>query len=243
MILLAGDFCGCKAHKGMGEMADNIWAHSGEKIQSLFEEEEFHDYSFVIVGHSLGAGTACLLHVKCHLEQLFGDRTVKCYGFAPPPTLCANALAKDSKENALIQKAIDNCICYMHDNDCIPLLSVACIRRLAMLLDAVDNRTEHISTYRRFRLFWEYDKIPQEIVDDVNAVEARARDVECDKGHSKLIIPTKLVVWMKKTFAGSYEAFGCNPNDVADLNIFCNQDMVSDHLCEPYEDAFDELAI
>lgn len=225
-------------------MADNIWAHSGAKIRKLFDdEEELHDYSFVIVGHSLGGGVATLLNAKCHCEQLLGDRTVKCYGFAPPPTLCADSLTKGTKEATLIQKACDNCICYMHDNDCVPLLSVVCIRRLATLLDTVDNRTEHIWAFRRWRIFWEYDDIPKEIAEDVKAIETKTRGVECSKGASKLIIPSKLVVWMKKNFAGTYEAFGCHPNDVADLNIFCNQDMISDHLCEPYEDAFDVLAV
>ena len=228
----------------MAEMAENIWTHSGEKILKLFEEEEeLHDYSFAIVGHSLGAGAACLLHVKCHYEQLFGDRTVKCYGFAPPPTLCSARMAKGSKEAALIQKAFDNCLCYMHDNDCVPLLSIVCIRRLVALLDTVDNRTEHYWVFKRFKLFWEYEEIPQEIVDDVKAVEARTREADCSKGASKLIIPSRLVVWMKKNYAGTYEAFGCSPDDVADLNIFCNHDMISDHLCEPYEDALDVLAV
>jgi len=226
----------------MAEVADNIWAASGEKILKLFEEEELSDYSFTILGHSLGAGAACLLNVKCHFEQLFGDRVVKCFGFAPPPTLCRDGLAKDSKEAALVQKAYDNCICYIHDNDCIPLLSVVCIRRLATLMDTVDNRSEHLWAARRWKIFWEYEKIPQEIVDDVKAVEQRERAVEANKGASKLTIPTRLVVWMRQNFAGTYEAFGCDPNAVADLNIFLNVDMVSDHLCEPYEDAFDALA-
>lgn len=225
-------------------MAENIWKHSGDKILKLCEDDdEIHDFSFVIVGHSLGAGAACLLNVKCHAEQLLGDRTVKCYGFAPPPTLCIDDLQKDSKVAAVVREAVDNCLCYVHDNDCIPLLSVVCIRRLATLLDTVDNRTEHLWAFKRWKLFWEFDKIPQEIFDDVKAVEERKREIESGKGASKLIIPTKLVVWMKKNFAGTFDAFGCDPNDIADLNIFCNQDMVSDHLCEPYEDAFDILAV
>jgi surfactin synthase thioesterase subunit len=72
----------------MAEMATSIWTHSGDAICQLFEkEDEVKDFSFTIVGHSLGAGVACLLQIKCYKESLLGDRLVKCYGFAPPPTL------------------------------------------------------------------------------------------------------------------------------------------------------------
>jgi Lipase (class 3) len=244
ILLSVGDFCGCKAHKGMAAMADSIWARSGDDIIKLFETEEaLKDYSLTIVGHSLGAGVSCLLQIKCHKERLLGDRLVKCYGFAPPPTLCWNeALDGQSAEDAAIQLAIDRTVCYIHDNDCVPFLSVMAVRRLATLMDTVDNRTEHIWAYRRFKIFWEWEPIPSDIVADVKAVEADKTCVRCCDGASKLVIPAKMVVWMKRNFAGTYEVFGCNPRAVADLNIYCCQDMLADHLVEPYEDALDELA-
>jgi hypothetical protein len=227
----------------MAQMADSIWSQSGDKIIKLFDEEdELKDFSFTIVGHSLGAGAACLLNIKCYKENLLGDRTVKCYGFAPPPTLCTDELQEGSKDAASIQKAIDNTLCYIHDNDCVPFLSVMCIRRLATLMDTVDNRTEHMWAFRRFKIFWEWEKIPQELIDDVKLAEANKEGVKSCNGASRLIIPAKLVVWMKKNFAGSYEGFGCDPSAVADLNVFCCQDMITDHLVEPYEDALDALA-
>lgn len=134
-------------------MADNIWLRSGEKIKSIFESDErVNKYSFAIVGHSLGAGVACLLQIKCYKEQLFGsDRLVKCYGFAPPPTFCFDGMQSD--DSAQIKRAIDNTVCYVHDNDCVPLLSVMSIRRFARLMDAVDDHTENIWFYRRFQFF------------------------------------------------------------------------------------------
>jgi hypothetical protein len=228
----------------MAQMADSIWSHSGDKIMKLFDEEdELKDFSFTIVGHSLGAGAACLLNIKCYKENLLGDRIVKCYGFAPPPTLCTDELKDGAEDAASIQRAIDNTLCYIHDNDCVPFLSVMCIRRLATLMDTVDNRTEHMWAFRRFKIFWEWEKIPQELIDDVKLAEANKEGVQRCEGASRLIIPAKMVVWMKKNFAGgSYEGFGCDPSAVADLNIFCCQDMITDHLVEPYEDALDELA-
>jgi hypothetical protein len=228
----------------MAEMADSIWSQSGDKIIRLFnEEDDLKDFSFTIVGHSLGAGAACLLNIKCHKENLLGaDRTVKCYGFAPPPTLCTDELQDGSKDAASIQRAIDNTLCYIHDNDCVPFLSIMCVRRLATLMDTVDNRTQHMWAFRRFKIFWEWEKIPQELIDDVQLAEADKEGAKRCNGASRLVIPAKLVVWMKKNFAGSYEGFGCDPSAVADLNIFCCQDMITDHLVEPYEDALDELA-
>ena len=203
-------------------MANNIWTRSGAEILALFENDnDLRDYSFVIVGHSLGAGVACLLQIKCYKEKLLGNRLVKCYGFAPPPTFCEATVPTNSEDAACIQRAIDNTLCFVHDNDCIPFLSVMAVRRFAVLMDTVDNRTEHMWAFRRFKIFWEWEKIPPDIVEDVQAAEANKAAVECCDGASRLRIPAKMVVWMKKNFAGSYEAFGCDPIAFAGLNIFC----------------------
>lgn len=236
------DYCCGKAHKGIAEMADNVWNESGAKIVELFQSDLFKDYAFVITGHSLGAGTATLLNIKVHLENPLGDRTVKCFGFAPPPTYSVDKNLNDAAAAKSIQDAIDNCTAFIHDNDCIPFLSVTCIRRLATLMDTVDNKTEHMWFYRRFRLFWEYEEIPQDLIDDVTLAEKNSnmstRDID---GASKLEIPASVVIWMKKNFAGSFEAIGCSPSKVAELNVFCCEDMVSDHMPEQYENALDIL--
>lgn len=233
------DYCTGKAHKGIADMADCLWHESGEKINALFEEEELKEFGFLITGHSLGAGAACLLNIKCHLESLVGKRSVKCYGFAPPPTFYLCPGERDEICDCAIKDAIENTVCYIHDNDCVPLLSVASIRRLAKMLDAVDNKTELMWLPQRFKIFWEYEKIPKDIFDAVASSEkekVRAVDGEC-----KMIIPARIVVWMVNEFGGKFRGIGCEPAPVADLNIFVNQDMVSDHLPEMYEDALDAL--
>lgn len=227
----------------MAEMAENVWTKSGREIAELFKQEKLKDFAFVITGHSLGAGTACLLNIKCHLEKPLGDRVIKCYGFAPPPTYCIDEALIDPMAKLSIQTAIDNSLCYIHDNDCVPLLSVMCIRRLANLMDAVDNKTEHMWALRRFKLFWEWEPIPDDIVKAVNQAEKDcARSIAID-GASKLMIPAKLVIWMKRNGVGKFEGIGCSPSAVSDLNIFCCEDMISDHMPEQYEDALDALAV
>jgi hypothetical protein len=218
-----GDFCGCKAHKGMAEMADNIWLRSGDKIKDLFESNErLRNYSFTIVGHSLGAGVACLLQIKCYWAKLFGsDRLVKCYGFAPPPTFCLDGMNSDG--SASIQRAIDNTICYIHDNDCIPLLSVMSIRRFARLMDALDDHTEHMWFYRRFQIFWGWKAMPTNLIESVKLAELNnVSTMRCCDGASNLIIPAKIIIWMKKNpSTNTYDVFGCDSKSVADFNIFC----------------------
>ena len=237
ILSFLGDFCGGKAHKGMSEMAINIWLRSGDKIKAIFDNdvENLQAYSFTIVGHSLGAGVACLLQIKCYKEALLGpNRIVKCYGFAPPPTFCWDSDTGNIDES--IQRAIDNTTCYIHDNDCVPLLSVMSIRRFSVLMDTVDNHTEHIWFYKRFQMFWEWKPIPTPITDEIAYVEKeKVSAMECCDGASKLIIPAKTIIWMKKQIStttsttissqvstnSSYIASSCTPQSIADLNIFC----------------------
>lgn len=217
----------------MAEMAENVWAMSGGRILDLLDE--FQDYGFDVVGHSLGAGTATLLTVQCYTQQLVPGRMVRCFAFAPPPTLSLQGT--DNANNLLVERAIENTVAYLHDNDCVPFLSIGSVRRLINLLDTVDNRTEHIWAFKRFRIFWGWEAVPQDIVHDVHAKEA----VPSETIAIELAIPALMVIWMKRNDTGSYEAFACNRLTLARQNIFVNSDMLSDHLVEPYEDALDTL--
>jgi hypothetical protein len=230
------EYCNGKAHTGIAEMADHLWNASGPEVEKL--TQEFPEYEFVVVGHSLGAGCSCLLHVKLHMENLLPKVVKKCFGFAPPPTFCLDHTCASSDCVDAVQRAIDNCICYIHDNDCVPFLSVASIRRLSNLLDAVDNKTEHVWFWKRFRIFWEFDAIPDELVESVVKAGVNGNESALP---GELMIPAKVVVWMKKNFVGKFEAYGCSPQAVAALNIFMCNDMMTDHLPEQYEDAFDAL--
>jgi hypothetical protein len=241
---MAADYCTGKAHKGIAEMADNVWKESGGKILKLCNRPEFQEYRFLIIGHSLGAGTACLLNLKLHVEGQLGNRPIYCYAFAPPPTFCLCSAAAAADEDAgdsskKIDQAIQHTVAYIHDNDVVPFLSISAVRRLATLLDAVDNQTENIWFWRRWRIFHEYDGIPQELIDSVlQAEKFSSRD---DRAACDMIIPARVVVWCKKNFAGTFQAYGCDPYKVAAGNVFLNQDMLSDHLPEQYEDALDAL--
>ncbi|KAL3784452.1 hypothetical protein HJC23_002496 [Cyclotella cryptica] len=241
---MAKNFCFCLAHQGMADMADDVWEVAGAHINELFQEEELKEYGFIITGHSLGAGVACLLNIKCHVEELVGNRKVSCYGFAPPPTFypcCADATG-DGKPDPpdLVREAIENCTAYIHDNDAVPFLSITSVRRLAALLDAVDNITEHMWFYDRWKIFHEFSQVPPEIFQAV-AEAAKCESKEVD-GECRMIIPARVVIWMKKNvLSGEFEAYGCDASAVAKNTVFMSQDMFSDHLPEMYEDALDVL--
>ena len=139
---------------------------------------------------------------------------------------------------------MDDCIGYIHDNVCVPFLSVTCIRRLVTLMDTVDNKTELMWFTRRFKLFWEYESIPDDLMEDVKNAEINGSTTTRKvNGASKLEIPAKIVIWLKKDITEpSFVAIGCSPSKIADMNVFCFQDMISDHMPEQYEDALDALA-
>lgn len=216
-------------------MADNIWEASGNEIIRLLQDNELKDYCFTIVGHSLGAGTACLLNIKIFQEELLRGQKVRCFAFAPPPTL-----ARASVTPPRVQEALDCTRAYIHDSDCVPFLSVRSVQRLVGLFKAVDDRTKYIWAFRRFMIFWEWREIPEGIVTDVKLADSATG---ADKGVVTLEIAAAYVVWMKKNFAGSkFEAHGCDPHRLAGINLQVSEDMLTDHLVEPYEDCLDELA-
>ncbi|KAL7484856.1 hypothetical protein ACHAW6_010470 [Cyclotella cf. meneghiniana] len=241
---MAKNFCFCLAHQGMADMADDVWEVAGAHINELFQEHELKEYGFIITGHSLGAGVACLLNIKCHVEELVGKRKVSCYGFAPPPTFypCRADATGDGKPDPpdLVREAIANCIAYIHDNDAVPFLSISSVRRLAALLDAVDNITEHMWFYDRWKIFHDFTKVPTEIFQAVD--DAAKRESKEVHGECRMIIPAKVVIWMKKNvLSGEFEGYGCDASAVAKNTVFMSQDMFSDHLPEMYEDALDAL--
>jgi hypothetical protein len=244
LYIFTVDYCSGKAHQGISEMAENVWAQSGDYVLNLLKQPEFADYQLLITGHSLGAGTACLLTVKLHQEQIIQQHNkVVCYAFAPPPTFECQ-----SPPSPQLELAIQNTVAYIHDNDVVPFLSIAVVRRLALLLDAVDNQTEFLWFWKRWRIFYEYETVPTSIVESVlDASRMKQRAID---GASELTIPARVVVWCKKNTkitstkhpTGTFQVYGCDPKKVAEGNIFLCQDMLTDHLPEQYENALDALA-
>ena len=233
-------YCNGRAHKGMAEMADAVWNESGAFLKDLLNEEEHKNYDLIITGHSLGAGTACLVHLKVHVEGLIvsnANRRVLCFGFAPPPTFYWDVTNSNCEA---IERAVEHSVCYIHDFDCVPHLSVATIRRLATLLDVVDNYNEKVWFWNRALIFWGWKPVPKELVDIVTNAQKEMENNKERCTDCKMIIPAKVVVWCKK-IDDKFEAIPCCPRAISDMNIFVCEDMVAHHLPEQYEDSFDAI--
>ena len=261
-------------------MASNIWKESGPKILELMAQHT--DYKLIVTGHSLGAGTACLLTVQLYVEEVFAkdDRIVECFAFAPPPTFwpCdedgddgttsagrpSRSLPQStSKHIGPIRVAARNTVAFIHDNDVVPFLSVSAVRRMIRLLDSIDNETERLWFWQRWKILYEFDDIPKPISRSVMQAEkdllteeedATATDDGERRGAATkaaapssttkdcpMIIPARRIVWIKHNFAGRFRAYNCDPEKVARQNIYFVPDMLSDHMPEQYENALDAV--
>jgi hypothetical protein len=91
-------------------------------------------------------------------------------------------------------------------------------------MDTVDNVTENMWFYHRFRLFWEYEAIPDDLLKSVQLAEQNSTTTtRAVDGASKLEIPAKIVIWVKKNVGGSFEAIGCSPDEIAEsLDALCS---------------------
>jgi len=76
---------GGEAHAEIYNMAEKIWAASGEKIVDLLRKYE--GYELIVTGHSLGAGCACVINMMCQCDdrKLIEGRSIRCFAFACPP--------------------------------------------------------------------------------------------------------------------------------------------------------------
>jgi len=130
------DFCEGKAHAGFAALATKLWNEVEDFIVEKLRENP--GYNLVITGHSLGAGTATLISLKLNYEHYFSkirgleSVKVRCFAFAPPPSYMPNDSSK-------FTEATKNTYSFIHENDCVPFLSVDAIHRLAHTMKEVDN--------------------------------------------------------------------------------------------------------
>lgn len=138
-------FCGGQAHAEMAQQAVAIWKTAGPTIRHLLQEHS--DYKLVLTGHSLGAGTACLLHVMLQEDALLPlERTVQCVAFASPPVFYGAQISPR------LARALASCVHIYHQDDCVPFLSLDSVHHLLAALAAVDTYTGRLSWWERRRL-------------------------------------------------------------------------------------------
>eukprot|EP00012_Vannella_robusta_P001346 CAMPEP_0206184206 /NCGR_PEP_ID=MMETSP0166-20121206/1085_1 /ASSEMBLY_ACC=CAM_ASM_000260 /TAXON_ID=95228 /ORGANISM="Vannella robusta, Strain DIVA3 518/3/11/1/6" /LENGTH=220 /DNA_ID=CAMNT_0053599187 /DNA_START=119 /DNA_END=778 /DNA_ORIENTATION=+ len=120
LVAAASPFQGGYAHTGMLECARRKLMMI--RIPLLQAIAKHHGYSVVIIGHSLGAGTAALLTLLLK-NEIPCSTPLRCYAYAPPCVLSPQ-LAKSSE--SMISS-------FVLGNDCVPRLSYASIAKLKNL--------------------------------------------------------------------------------------------------------------
>jgi hypothetical protein len=78
------EFCGGEAHSEMATMAERVWKAAGPKVKTVLEENP--GYEFILTGHSLGAGAACLVTILVQNKRLLPKgQKIRCFAYASPP--------------------------------------------------------------------------------------------------------------------------------------------------------------
>lgn len=238
-------FCGGVAHAGIANSADTLWNTVKEEIVKLLRR--YPGYDLVITGHSLGAGCAALLALKLMYDDVLAKMDsslqavqVNCFAFAPPPVYYQDV--KDER----ITDSMAKIYSFIHENDCVPFLSVDAIRRL---LDTVLD-VDKFATLPFAKPLMAAGLIG--VPDDLKNTIIQERSLEPVKGGQPLAIPSKFLMWMQyfrddEKDRPMYDFQFCRPEKenghigTNDLNILLDEDMISDHMPPNYERAINSI--
>ena len=242
-------FCAGVAHSGIAERTETLW--DNVKDTTLAALKTNPGYDLVITGHSLGAGAAALLALKLNYEKSkpgspLENVKVQCFAYAPPPVY----FQTDKTQAKAITEAIKNTHAFIHQNDCVPFLSVDAIRRLAETITEVDRLTLW-KPVRRTLMAAGLKEIPQNIVD---VITDGSRDLPAVADAQRHAIPAPFVIWMRhieddEKGRPQYDAKICRPrrdlftgaHGINDLSILMDRDMISDHMNPQYERAVNSV--
>ena len=251
------DFCGGEAHSEMANMAEGVWNVAGPKVKGMLKDND--DYEFVVTGHSLGAGTACLLTIMLESKKLLPPKQkVRCFAYAAPPVFTPLEF---------VPKSVESTTNFVHENDVVSFLSMHTVRKLFQQIRAVDAVSQDEMTRReRYKVLLGIQPPPKELIASV--VEAAGVKVKPKDGAPILSIPAKRIVWLKKKedqgdsqdmddssslYPSDEDAFDdpdegkdygfqvLRPRDMLKVGIRVNPDMLLDHFPPRYEHAFDHV--
>ncbi|KAL3904667.1 MAG: hypothetical protein SGARI_004824, partial [Bacillariaceae sp.] len=250
------EFCGGEAHSEMATMAEGVWNAAGPKVKGMLEDND--DYEFIVTGHSLGAGTACLLMIMLETKKLLPPKQkVRCFAYAAPPVYTPLEF---------VPKSVQATTNFVHQNDVVSFLSVHTVRKLFQQIRAVDAVSQdEMSRRERYKVLLGIQPPPQELIASV--LEAAGAKVKPKKGAPILSIPAKRIVWLKKKEDRDEEDGGkrldlsdddednfddpdegkdygfqvLKPRDMLKVGIRVNPDMLLDHFPPRYEHAFDHV--
>jgi Lipase (class 3) len=127
----------------MATMAERVWTVAGPRVAKLLQENE--GYELILTGHSLGAGTACLLNILLHsarvkenenededstIRDIVQKHLIRCFAYAAPPVFAPLEV---------VPRAVQATTNYIHQEDVVPFLSVHSVRHIFSCLRVVDD--------------------------------------------------------------------------------------------------------
>lgn len=125
LVASASPFLNGYGHTGMVECATRKLDQIRPVLMAALEE---YKYKLVVVGHSLGAGTASLITLMLHEE--IPNQDMHCYAYAPPCVVSPN----------LALTCSDFITSFCLGDDCVPRLSYGSLFRLKKLTSKIMNR-------------------------------------------------------------------------------------------------------
>uniref|UniRef100_A0A6B2L1W8 sn-1-specific diacylglycerol lipase n=1 Tax=Arcella intermedia TaxID=1963864 RepID=A0A6B2L1W8_9EUKA len=221
---LIADAPPAKCHKGMKVCAENKYK---DTITALEETvEKYPDYSVVVTGHSLGAGTAGILAYLYKLRH--PQWNLQAYLFGCPPIF--------DIETAVYCRSFMTS--FVNRDDIIPRLTFGSLYDLkAMIRACLDSNPR--SSQRMWHVLTAGGNIPQSMTQKTKEfVEANHLDFESLKQHKvneKIFLPGRAIYLhspKEKTINDWYGEFA--ENSVFD-EIVLSTHMFTDHMPDQYE--------
>lgn len=212
-------------------MAERVWQVTGYTIKKLLEQNQ--DYEFILTGHSLGAGTACLLNIMCHQNgrELVNGRMVRCFAYAAPPVYTPIEF---------VAGAADNCVSFIHEHDVVPFLSVDSVRHFFGSIRVIQDFMRDKSLRERMAYVTGFADVDDDLVRSVE--RASKQRLPPKKGAPLLVIPASTILWLRDVDgSGTHNLKLCDPMKLARLGICIDPNMIQDHLPNRYEHALYHL--
>ena len=259
------DFHGGKAHGGFAERANQLLKHEptiaaierGLRLGLVDHNDEGGDspspYKLKLIGHSLGAGIACLVNIAIQKDPKLIKApysSLNCYGYACPPTFTftkkktpiANGVQcaiEDEDEAALYA----NCYCYIHQQDTVPFLSLHAGQRLFETLARVDEFTRNMNLFEFWWTVLGHREAPLVLRD---IVKRASYDLEPQDGTGteRLKIPASRILWMRRLpNRKDYDYDFCSRTDLAKLSVNLDfPELITDHFPPEYDRAIRSIS-
>mmetsp|Transcript_21464 Transcript_21464/g.47920 ORF Transcript_21464/g.47920 Transcript_21464/m.47920 type:complete len:528 (-) Transcript_21464:440-2023(-) len=225
-----------EAHSEMSLMAEQLWERVGDDVRQLLQQNG-KDYELVITGHSLGAGTACLLNILIHSDKRrhVHGRPVRCFSYAAPPSFAPLQAAPSD--------AIKSTTNYIHERDAVPFLSIDSVRHFFSCIAVIDENTKKMGFLDRQKLVTGYS--PPDASLRHSVLKASLARLPPISGAPLLTVPASANIWIReKDFAGSddYDAQDCDSTRLAKRGIIMDTNMLFDHFPTKYEHALNRLS-